>query len=164
MEAIQYKINDGHEYLWRCFGPNARGMGHWNGEYDGNGITVNCVFDTVNQTVYEMQAWDDKNDVQYRWVHPGYIEGQAAEAKRRGIDFYQSYDDRKFIDLEVAEDILEKASAIVAGLEYDKRVIVPLELNNDELFLMMKLAHEKDMTLNNYVEYILTQEINRRKE
>jgi len=158
MEAIQYKVNDGSEYCWDCYGPNARSMEYWNGEHDG-GITVCCVFDTETQAVYEMQAWDDNNGVEYRWIHPGYIEGHAAEAQRRGVDFEQSFDDHKFTDLEVSEDILEKATAMVVGEEYDNRIMVTLTLGYDEEHLLMEMAHEADMSLNQFVEKILREDI-----
>lgn len=41
----------------------------------------------------------------------------------------------------------------------DTRVEVPIELTNDEWFQMMKLAHERDITLNKFVEEILTEAI-----
>lgn len=37
----------------------------------------------------------------------------------------------------------------------DNRVDVPIELTNDEWFSLMKLAHERDITLNQFVEEIL---------
>lgn len=154
MEAIQYKVNDGSEYMWNCYGPNARSMEYWNGEHEG-GVTVTCVFDTETQFVYEMEAWDNARGVEYRWIHPAYIEGHAQEAKNRGVDFEQSYDDNKFTDLEVAEDILEKAAAMVAGEDYDNRIMVTLNLSYDDEHLLMEMAHEADMSLNKFVEHIL---------
>jgi predicted HicB family RNase H-like nuclease len=109
-----------------------------------------------------MQAWDDNNGVEYRWIHPGYIEGQAAEAQRRGVDYEQSFDDHKFTDLEVPEDILEKATAMVAGDEYDNRIMVTLSLGYDEEHLLMEMAHEADMSLNHFVEHILREDMLRR--
>ncbi len=154
MEAIQYKISDGSEYGWLCYGPNARSMDYWDGKHE-DGVTVTCVFDTETQFVYEMQAWDAARGVEYRWIHPAYIEGHAQEAENRGMDFEQSYDDNKFTDLEVAEDILEKATAMVAGEDYDNRIMVTLNLSYDDEHLLMEMAHEADMSLNKFVEHIL---------
>lgn len=158
MEAIQYQITDTDNYLWDCYGPNAKHMEFWNKLHDGS-VIVNCVFDTVDQTVYEVQAWDDTNDVEYRWIHPAYIEGVAGEALRRGVDFFQSIDEKKYIDIEVPEDIMEKAAAMVAGEEYDDRLVVPLDLNQEQEHMLMKLAHEADMSLNQFVEFILCKKI-----
>lgn len=161
MEAIQYQITDGSAYMWNCYGPNARSLDYWNGKTGPEGRTVTVIFDTETQFVYQMEAWDQSTDAAYRWIHPGYIEGNAAEAKRRGIDFEESFDGNKFTDLEVVEDILEKAAAMVAGEEYDDRVVVPLSLSDDEKHMLMELAHEADLSLNQYVEHILRLEIER---
>lgn len=160
MECTDYRISDSGKFMWDCYGDNAMGIDYWNGEYN-NGVDVNIVYDTKTGFVYEMQAWDYANKREYRWIHPGYIEGHAAEALKRNVDHFQSIDDRKFIDLEVAEDILDKAFAIAHELEYDDRIVVPLELDDDSLFLLMKMAHESDMTMNQYVEHILRMEIDR---
>jgi len=154
MEAIQYQITDTDRYLWDCYGPNAMHMEYWNGEHDGS-IIINCVFDTKDQTVYEVQAWDDLNGNEYRWIHPAYIEGVAGEALRRNVDFFQSIDDKKFIDIELPEDIMEKATAMVAGDEYDQRIMVQLDLSYKQEHMLMTLAHEADMSLNQFVDYIL---------
>ena len=159
MEAIQYRVTDGSEYTWDCYGPNARSLDYWNGETGPEGRTVTAVFDTETQFVYQVEAWDQSTDAAYRWIHPGYIEGCAAEAKRRDVDFEESFDGNKFTDLEVAEDILEKAAAMVADEEYDKRIMVTLTLGYDEEHLLMEMAHEADMSLNQFVEHILREDL-----
>jgi len=161
MECVQYRISGGDEYQWDCYGPNARSLD--SETEDGMGgftSTIYIIFDTETQFVYEMQAWDYDANRAYRWIHPAFIEAHAAEAIDRDIDFNQSIDDQKFIDLEVVEDILEKATAIVDGVEYDNRVMVELTLDDAEMLQLMSYAHEKDMTLNQFVEYILQQKVN----
>ena len=64
---------------------------------------------------------------------------------------------RPTIDLETKEDWLEKANAIVEGLDYDTRVSVPLELSDEDLLTYMKAAHERDMTFNQFVEEAIRQ-------
>jgi predicted DNA-binding ribbon-helix-helix protein len=43
----------------------------------------------------------------------------------------------------------------------DNRVDVPIELTDEQWYSLMKMAHERDITLNQLVEEILTLEINR---
>lgn len=155
MEVANYRITEGSEYLWTCFGPNAYQMDSWNGVHGKGGHTVCMVFDTHTQTVYSLEAWDYTNDRCYRWINPDYIDAYKEECLGRNIDYDEAFDDVKFIDLELAEDILEKAQAIVEGREYDTRVQVPLDLPDDVLFQMMKLAHERDLTLNEFAEDML---------
>jgi predicted HicB family RNase H-like nuclease len=160
MEAIDYQVNDGSKYMWTCYGPDARTMEYWNEQHD-KGVSVTAVFDSKTQIVYEMEAWDYEQHRYYRWIHPGYIDAMKAECMSRGIDFTNAFDDESFIDLDVAEDILEKSAAMVAGEEYDTRVIMKFEIDEDLLFSAMQFAHEADITLNQYIENILSEEIAR---
>jgi predicted HicB family RNase H-like nuclease len=45
--------------------------------------------------------------------------------------------------------------SIKAGEDYDTRVSVPLELEDELMFELMKMAHEQDLTLNEFVEQLL---------
>lgn len=160
LECINYSITDGEEFQWSCYGPNARYLEYWNNKHDDS-ITVLAIFDTVDQTVYQIEAWDGIRDREYRWIDPDYREAHLQESIKRNIDPDESCDDRKFINIEVEEDIIEKATAVYKGVEYDSRVIVSIDLTNQEQFLLMEQAHKRDITVNQYVEYILQQEINR---
>lgn len=159
MECVEYKISDGYEYQWSCYGSNARGLSYTNEELNDSQVTICIVFDTQDQTVYEMQAWDGPNRVEYRWIHPDYIDSHIEEAAQRNVNWEESFDDHKFVDLEVSEDMLEKASAIYNGVDYDTRIIVPLDLNKEDQYQLMKMAHEHDMTLNDFVADILRETI-----
>jgi len=160
MESVNYRITEGSEYLWDCFGPDAYRLESWNGDHDGH--TVGILFDTKTQTVYQMEAHDYANRRSYRWTHPDYIvEFKKEVDKKIGKKEDMAYDDVKFTELDVHEDMLKKANAIVRGEEYDTRVTVPVDLNDDELFTLMKLAHERDITLNKLIEDILQKVIDR---
>jgi hypothetical protein len=160
LECIDYRITCGAEYQWACYGPNVRYLEYQSAEgYEADTILI--LFDTVTQFVYEMQAWDFANQREYRWIHPDYFKAHKKEAKSRNVKWKRSLDERKFINLEVAEDILEKSRAIFLGEDYDTRIIVPLTLNDQEKVMLMELAHEADMSLNQFVEHILTEEMRR---
>jgi len=159
MECTQYKITEGSTYGWACYGSDAYNMDFWNQKHDDTGCSISIIFDTKTQVVYEMQAWDYANHREYRWIHPDYLEAHRAEADLRGVDFEASLDDSKFIDLDVEEDILKKATAIAAGKEYDTRITITLNLDDETKLLLMTQAHEADMTLNHYVEHILREAI-----
>ena len=163
MECVQYKITEGHDYLWRCYGDNAYSLDYWNQKNGADGVSIHIVFDRIDQTVYEMQAWHYGANREYRWIHPDYLSLHATEADQRGLDGDESLDGRLFIDLDLAEDMLEKANAIFNGLPYDTRVLVNVDMDDSTLNAAMRLAHEQDITLNEYVESILRKEIDRLK-
>ena len=58
-------------------------------------------------------------------------------------------------DLEVDDDWLEKAKAIVDGVDYDERVKVPIDFSDEDLLKYMKMAHDRDMTFNAFIEEAL---------
>jgi hypothetical protein len=66
-------------------------------------------------------------------------------------------------DLETPEDWIEKASAIMRNEDFDDRVQIPLTLDKDELYKLMEMAHEHDVTLNKMVEIILEEMIARHR-
>lgn len=153
MEVIDYRITEGSDYCWDCFGSNAYCLSSWNGEHDGHSLSI--TFDTKYQTVYQVEAFDYKNNRAYRLMHPDCVEDYQNEADMRQTDPNEAWDNVKFVDLETEEDWLKKAQAIIAGEDYDTRVSVPVEFTDEELLKYMTMAHERDMTFNEFVEQAL---------
>lgn len=152
LEVFDYCISESGEFMWTCYGSDAYSLSTWNGLHDQGGWSGNIVFDTRNQTVYEIEVCDYTNERAYRLINPDFKDQYEQESKNRGLSPNQAWDDVNFIDLEVDDDWLEKARAIVEGREYDERIKVEVELPDDELFEFMKLAHEQDITFNQLVE------------
>lgn len=152
METVQYRITEGSDYGWQSFGSEAYSLSYWNGDYEGHAISM--VFDRKTQTVYTMDAVDYSNNRAYRWINPDYVKAYRSEVGNRNVRD-EAWDDVPWTDLEVPEDFLTKARAIVRGEKYDIRVQVPIELEDHELFQLMTLAHKRDITLNQLVEEII---------
>lgn len=155
METVNYRITEGCDYGWECYGPNSHMLSSWNGIHGKGGWSANIVFSTKSQKVYEVEICDYTNDRAYRMINPKYKHKHDAESADRGGLGNQAWDEVDYIDLDVEEDWLEKAEAIVSGIEYDTRVQMPVEFSDDELLKYMKLAHERDMTFNQLVEEAL---------
>jgi hypothetical protein len=86
------------------------------------------------------------------------------EASTRNIDPNQAWDDVKWLDLETPEDFLEKATSMFNGDEWDERIVVPLDLEDDLILHLAMEAHKRDITLNKMVEVVLQEAIDRHKE
>jgi len=153
MELVGYRITEGSDYGWQCYGPNVYQLDSWNGEQDGHSFSI--IFDTRDQTVYEVQAHDYVHNRAYRMINEDYAKKMKKEAKKRDVDRDQAWDDVDYVDIEVDDDFMQKCLAIRAGEDYDTRIVVPLELDNDHMFELMRMAHERDITLNEMVEDIL---------
>ena len=155
MEALSYRITEGSSYGWQCYGHNAHTLSAWNGVHGTGGWSSNIIFDTENQTVYEVEVCDYTNERAYRVINPDFKLEFDAESVERGELGNQAWDDVDYIDLETQEDFLEKMEAIIAGEDYDTRVSVPVDFSDEELLQYMKMAHERDMTFNQFVEEAL---------
>jgi DNA-binding PucR family transcriptional regulator len=155
MELVDYKITEGSDYGWQCYGPNSYTLDSWNGVHGKGGYSFSIVFSTKSQKVYEVSMCDYTNDRAYRMINPKFQEKHRKESLERGVNLNEAWDDVDYVELDVLDDFIQKALAIRAGEDYDTRVSVPLTLDDDQLFDLMKLAHESDLTLNEYVEDIL---------
>jgi hypothetical protein len=153
MESVNYRITEGSEYCWSCYGVNAYCLDSWDGDH--NGASASIVFDTKTQEVYESSVYDYSKNRAYRWINPVYKLAHKAEADSREVDFKTAWDNIDYTDLEVEEDFLQKLEAIMNYEDYDTRVQVPIEFDDDELLVLMKLAHERDITFNQFVEEAL---------
>lgn len=153
-ETINYRVTEGYNFQWQCYGPNAYGLDSQDNIWLG-GYSVSIIFDSKDQTVYQVEAHDHKNNRSYRLINPLFNDARRQESARRGIDPDEAYDTVKFVDLETVEDFIEKATAIINGEDYDTRVSIPLELPDAMLFALMKQAHYQDITLNEHMENVL---------
>jgi len=163
MELVDYKITEGSDYGWSCYGPNAYCLDSWNGVHGKGGYSFSIVFSTKSQKVYEVSVCDYTNDRAYRMIVENKRKKHKEEAFLRNVNLNEAWDDVDYTELEVVDDFIQKCLAIKAGEQYDTRIEVPLTLDNDQLFLLMHLAHEKDLTLNEFVEDILTDIIKSKK-
>ena len=151
MEIIDYRITEGSDYLWSCYGDRSYSLDSSELEH----YTVSTVFDTKTQVVYEIAAYDYVKNRAYRWQNPDFVEQHRLEASERNVDADQAWDDVKYIDIDNEDDFFTKASAIARGEEYDERVAIEVIFEDDELLEYMKLAHKMDITFNELVERAL---------
>lgn len=157
-EAMDHKITEGSEFQWSCWA-NARYL-----DYESEFAHVSVIYNTTTQEIYQADvslktdAWA-QDERPYRWTNPLYKDAYLAEAKQRNIDPDDAWDNVKWIELEVAEDFLEKATAIFNGDEWDTRIQVPLDLDDDLILNLAMEAHKRDITLNKMVEIVLQEAI-----
>ena len=157
-EALDHKITGGSEYQWNCY-PDGRYL-----DYESDFAHVSVIYSTDDQTVYQAEisikreAWDEDKKP-YRWLNPDYKDALYKESKKRKVDPDQAWDDVKWIDLEMEEDFLEKATAIFSGEEFDTRVKVEFDLDDRSILKLATEAHRRDVTLNKMIEIILQEVI-----
>jgi len=129
-------------------------------DYESDFAHVSVLYSTVSQEIYsadvsvKREAWDEDKKP-YRWLNSEYKHLYYAEAEKRNIHPNKAWDDTDWVDLEVEEDFLEKATAIFNGQPFDNRVQVPLDLDDDLIIHLAMEAHKRDITLNKMVEEVL---------
>jgi hypothetical protein len=163
MEIVDHRITEGSTYGWSCYGPNAYTLDSWNGVHGKGGYSFSIIFSTKSQKVYEVSVCDYTNDRAYRMINPKFQKKHRAESLARNVNKNEAWDDVDYIDLEVDDDFIQKCLAIKAGEDYDTRIQVPLDLSDEMLYNMMKLAHEQDVTLNQLVEQVLREAIEKER-
>lgn len=159
MELVDYKITEGSEYGWSCYGPNAYCLDSWNGVHGKGGYSFSIVFSTKTQKVYEVSVCDYTNDRAYRMIVENKQDKHRKEAESKSELANQAWDDVNYIDLDVDDDFFQKALAIKDGDEYDTRVLVPVDFSDDDLLHYMKIAHDMDITFNEFIEKALEEAI-----
>jgi hypothetical protein len=161
MELADYKITEGDSFGWQCYGPNAYQLSSWNGVHGTGGHSFNIVFSTKTHKVYEVSVCDYTNNRAYRMIAQNRLAKHTKEAKRREVDLNRAWDDVDYVDLEVADDFIQKCLAIRAGEPYSTDVSVPIDLPDDLLMFAFRAAHEHDITFNQYVNRALRHLIDR---
>lgn len=162
-ECFSHRISGGSEYGWKSFGLNARYL-----DFESEFAHGSLVFDAMTQTVYiaDIDAKKDGDDNlpgPYRWINTDHRQGYIDECKERGIEPFEAWDNVNYIELELAEDFLEKAHAIFNNLPFDKRIVVPIDLDDDVILKLAMEAHKRDITINKMVEIVLQQAIDNHK-
>lgn len=155
MELVDYKITEGGDYGWDCYGPNAYCLDSWNGVHGKGGYSFSIVFSTKTQKVYEVSVCDYTNDRAYRMIAEDKQKKHTKEAKELGVNLNEAWDDVDYIDLEVDDDFIQKCLAIKDGDDYDTRISVPLDLPDDLLLEAAMNAHRQGITLNDYINNAL---------
>jgi len=164
MELVDYKITEGSEYGWSCYGPNAYTLDSWNGVHGAGGYSFSIIFSTKTQKVYEVSVCDYTNDRAYRMIAENKQEKHRNESEMRDVDLKEAWDEVNYVDLDVVDDFVQKAMAIRAGEPYDTRVSVPVDFSDEELLHFMKIAHDRDMTFNQLVEEALRMAIDEHRQ
>jgi len=167
MELVDYRITEGGDYGWNCYGSNAYQLSSWDGLHDKGGWSFNIVFSTKTQKVYEVSVCDFTNDRAYRMIAENKRKKHIKEAKARDVNLNEAWDDVEYVDLEVDDDFIQKCLAIKEGREYSTDVSIPLDLPDDLLMFAFKAAHAEDMTFNDWMNKMLKgyiDEVNRDPE
>lgn len=164
LEATQYRITAGSEFIWDCYGRNARYLDCGESPDGDTEYSASIVYDTETQVVYVAELWDYKRKRYYRYFCDSeYRELYRTESEKRHLDFDEAFDEAKYTDLDCPVDFLAKVSAVFREEDYPDDVTVFVDIDDENLFELMKQAHEKDITLNMLLNQLISEMVEREK-
>ena len=99
LESVKYQIHEGFEYQWKCFGNKVFALNTEKSKKNKFYYSTQVVFDTKNQTVYEVSFWDYIDRRVYRWVSPKFIKKFLNEYKKRGLNPLIASDEMRYEDI-----------------------------------------------------------------
>jgi hypothetical protein len=154
LKLVSYKIVDSSKWCWLCFGPNVHFLSAGSAD---DGFYASIIFDTSKDTVYQVEITDYRNNRCYQMTNPDYNEAYQNERRQRnnhdyGLDDHSLDQPTICIELEIVNDFMTKAAAIVAGEQYDSQIQFPLETLKDDLLILLLAAHSSNMTFNEYIQ------------
>ena len=155
LEAIQYNIANISEYAWSCYGTDSVCVDSTkDGCYD-----TSANFCTKTKEIREVTLYDYSINKSYRWTDPEYAFARQLESMKKNVNDKIAYGVVEFVDVDVIEDILEKIQDIYNGIQYDERVIIPLDISDKDFLQFAKAAHALDITFNEFVEVSIKEAI-----
>lgn len=152
LEASQFKIVGGSEYLWNSFGKDVRYLDIENSELN---IQLDLIFNTQTQEVFQASLFMKDNT--FRWLSPDYIDAYKKECYERDVDPRIAYDNVKYCDCAVFEDFLSKVKEAFETGTCDNKVTIQLDLKEEEKEQLLDAC--KDISLDDFVSQILAKEV-----
>jgi len=155
LKAIDYKITDSSEYRWDCYGDNI----HCIDSYNAGFTECSALFTKNGGEIRELVMHDFESLRSYRWTDPRFTQARKDEALSMRLDDNVAYGDVNFIELEMIEDMFEKMTAVIRGEEYDTRIMIPLDMTEQEFLEVARAAHALDITINAFFEMAIKEAI-----
>jgi hypothetical protein len=151
LKLFDYRISEGSEFLWDCFGPNARYL-DFNGP-DSMQNSVGVVYDTITTKVYQIDFCCESVDDVYTWVDPEYEVAHHRECTARNVErTNQCYSKQSFLTM-----ALDAYHGRVP--DTDLALDIDLNLSAGDVHQLHLMSVEKGITFDELVNEALAQEI-----
>lgn len=147
LQAIKYRITDGSDYGWHCYGVSSYALSVDNDDY-----SATCVFDTATQELYDISMVDYNKELAYKWINPLYYDEYKAESIKRGFKHDMAMENVEYFEVHLLEDIIEKITALCNNEEYNADILVPFDIPDDLYDDLVKMADEQQITINELIK------------
>lgn len=154
LRAANWQVTEGTAFGWDCFGPNIRYLIASINETD---VHASAIFSTESKELYVMELFVAEQNTNRRWINPKYQETYRSAFIARALDPDRADEVSQFIDTDF-DDMLRRTTEAFSGPRYSD---IDLHLEEEVAVAAMKVAHGKDITLNELVDEILRDAIQR---
>lgn len=110
---------------------------------ENTNCSVECLFNVTSKKVYSLTVTDKTNNTKIQWVNESLYKDNSTDVKKVSLD--------------------ELLFFIRENFDTPKKVNIELELDDDLIIQLAQLANDKGITLDNLVEEILREFIDRSK-
>jgi hypothetical protein len=100
VQAVNFKLDGGYEYLWSCYGIDAFGLGWTSADLSAS---AGMIYDDKTGVVYELSVWDDRQNFVLRWIRPGFRAKHDRESREKGFSPNVAIDKKRFRDSSPSE-------------------------------------------------------------
>jgi len=149
LKLIGYRIGDCSDFGWECFGPNTKFI---ESNMINDNYYTNCIYNPASEEIFHITFTDCITHKMYEWIHPDYIQKYDDEFKQNNIFSEDTSNDDDDIRVEIIEDIVEKVQCVMDGKEYDPRILVPVDLDEDTIQELTAIAAERGISIDKLIE------------
>jgi len=151
LKLFDYRISEGSEFMWKCFGPNARYLDFISPDSIQNSVSV--VYDTLTTKIYAMDFCCETVDGVYSWVDPKYEVAHARECKEHNVDRRnQCFSKQSFLTMAV-DAYAGRTPDVDLALDVD------LDLEPSVVHQLHLMAAAKGITFDELVNLAISQEL-----
>ena len=147
---FDYKVTDGSEFLWSCFGQHARCI-----ELTSDDVVGWVVFSKVTQEIFQAEVYNESALVAYRWMPDASRQAFVAECTQRNVPLSEAWDGCDFIDVGSLEEFMNHAKRLIDGENLDVNDEVEVKLSHDVIIALTMEAHRRNITLNEMMNIAL---------
>ena len=158
IRATNYSNIKPDKYCWDSFGKFAN-LTYIEVENASEEI-LSFIYDYRTQEVFLIHLSTD-DTTHYQWVSKNHFEKYNEECIKRGYDVNKVYDDSDIVYINVDDEtqILQQISSIFENITANNLSNLDFVLDDDLILPLAKMAHERDITLNQLITEIISNEV-----
>jgi len=147
---FDYKVTEGSDFCWNCFGPNSRFI-----ELKYNDIGGCVVFSKLNQEIFQAEVYDEAKNIAYRWMPPQAKIDYFAECEKRNVPKMEAWDGCEFVNVDSVSEFSGIVKSLIEGKDPEDDLEVELDLPHNVIVFLALEAHKRNITLNEMINIVL---------